>query len=327
MAIVIELVSRSGSVVSIKSFNQDEVVIGRGFDSQVILHDPHVDPQHLKLSRDPVTGALKCQDLNTLNGTWFAQTNKKGAIHKRGRKVSGDTRFYSGQTLQLGKSYIRVYDTHHHVSETLPLSQWEETSHKLDHWWLWSVLTLCLVVLQVWDSYLSQPLAAKLSQNFLKACYPLLGAFVYAGIFAFLGRNYKHDPKLGSHFSIAVAVILALSLTDFVSPYFSAWLSIQDLSGVFGEVIWMATIFGGCYLSLALATPLKKTARVVAACVIPVTLMISLLIGILSQPQFKRYAEYDRNLIEPAWQSHSTVDVKTFVNQTDDLFVQLQSDE
>lgn len=320
MGIVVEQVSRSGTPVSIFRFDANEVSVGRSLDNSVILHDAHIDGDHLLISRDPATGVLACQDLQTTNGTWLAEVNRKGGIHKRGRNIDGSARFFSGQTFQLGKTYIRIYDQHHRVPPALPLSPWEEMAHKLDHWWLWSSLALALLVLQVWDNYLSMPISDNLSQYFLKACYPILGAFVYAGIFAFLGKNYKHDPKLGSHFSIAVAVILAISTIEYVSPYFSYWLALDEFRGISSELFWMLFIFAGAYLSLALATPLKQWARITAASVAPLTILLSLLIGILAQPEFRPFARYDTNLVEPGWQWHDAQDAEGFLERVDRLY-------
>lgn len=327
MGIVVEEVSRNGTPVSINCFDGDQVSIGRGLDNAVILHDIHVDGHHLKITRDPQTGTLTCYDLNSVNGTWIAETNRKGGINKRGRSVTGIARFFSGQTFQIGKSYVRIYDTHHQVSAALPLSPWEEMAHKLDHWWLWSCLSVILILLQVWDSYLSLPLLDKLSQYFLKACYPILGAFVYAGIFAFLGKNYKHDPKLGSHYSIAIAVILAITIVEFVSPYFSYWVNGGIFKGSASELIWMIFVFIGAYIGLALATPLRHWARIVAASVVPATILISLLIGFLAQPQFKPFAEYDTNLIEPGWQWQEPEQVNQFLNNAEALYDKFDNNE
>lgn len=321
MAIVVEIISRSGTVVATHSFEQEQIVIGRGYNCQVILHDPHVDARHIILTRDSVTGALSCQDLQSLNGSWFVKANKKGSVHGRGQKIQGGARFFSGQVLQLGKSYLRISDSRHHLPDAIPISPWEETAHILGHWWLWATLATLLVALQVWNSYLSQPLTGKLSQHFLRACYPLLGALVYAGLFAFLGKNYKHDAKLSSHFSVALAMVLAISAIHFVAPMFAYWLRIVEFGGLARELLTMTLVFLGGYISLALAIPIKRATRVVTAAVAPIAILITLMINLLAQPEFKSYPNYDKNLVQPSWQLRSATDVDQFLTSANNLYL------
>lgn len=320
MGIVVEVISRSGTVVSTDVFDGNSVAVGRGFACQVVIHDPHIDAVHLKVQRDPVTGALVCDDQHTLNGTWAVRLNKKDAVHRRLRQIQQRMPFYSGQAFQLGKSYIRVYDTQHHLPATLPLSPWEETAHKLDHAWLWASLAFTLLVLQVWDSYINLPLAENLSQYVLRAFYVLLGAFVYAGVFSFLGKNFKHDPKLSSHFTVGVACVLAVYVINYLSPYFAYWFNVIALPGVVRQLLIMVVIFAAVYISLALATPLKRGARSVTASVAPVALLLSVLINWLATPQFQAYPPYDKNLIQPAWQFKDAGSVDKFLDRADEVY-------
>lgn len=320
MGIVVETISRSGAIVSTEVFSQDAVVIGRGFDCQVVLHDPHVDAQHITIRCDPQTGALRCADQRTLNGTWAVKLDKKGHVHGRLRRIEGQMPFYSGQAFQLGKSYIRVYHSAHHLPPTLPISPWEETAHKLGHAWLWTTLALVLIGMQVWDSFLNLPLLENLTQYVLRGFYVLLGALVYAGVFAFLGKNFKHDPKLSSHFTVAVGALLAVNCVNYFAPYFAYWFRIVDLSGVVSELLVTGIIFVAGYISLALATPLKRSARSMAAAVAPLAVILTLLIGWLAKPDYHPYPNYDKNLVQPDWQFIAAEDSHAFLSRVEDIY-------
>lgn len=320
MAIVVEIISRGGVVMSSQVFRQSVVRIGRAFDCDIVLHDPHVDAHHLQLQRDEQTSALTCADLQTLNGSWAMKMSTKGHILSRTKKITGSLPFFSGQVFQIGKTFLRIYDSAHHLTPTLPLSPWEEVAHALGHWWVYMTLLFLYVALQVWNGYVSNPLAEQLSQDILRAGYPLLGGFVYAGIFAFLGKNYKHDPKLSSHFAVAIGALLAISCIHFVAPYVAYFFRAGQVQGAVSDLCVAAVIFGGGYISLSLATPLKYMARAIGASVVPAALIITLLINQLASADFKSYANYDRTLVSPAWQYRGETTVVDFMAEVDKLY-------
>jgi hypothetical protein len=111
-----------------------------------------------------------------------------------------------------------------------------------------------------------------------------------------------------------------LSCMNFMAPYLAYWFRLVTVGSGFSQLLVMAVIFCGGYVSLALATPLKRTARVVAASVAPAALIITLLISILARPEFSAYPNYDKNLVEPAWQLRQATNVDEFLSQTDRLF-------
>ena len=81
--------------------------VGRAFDATVILTDPHVDPQQLRISRCD-DGTLEVEDRSSTNGTRLD-----------GERLEGPTKLKSGARLDLGHTRLRVYLRDHAVSPTL----------------------------------------------------------------------------------------------------------------------------------------------------------------------------------------------------------------
>jgi len=65
----IEVLSRDGEVVARERIEAPEARIGRAFDNDVVVNDPHVAPHHLRVFRGD-DGELVAEDLGTLNGLY-----------------------------------------------------------------------------------------------------------------------------------------------------------------------------------------------------------------------------------------------------------------
>jgi pSer/pThr/pTyr-binding forkhead associated (FHA) protein len=86
-------------------FDSNQVLIGRSFSADMILTDPYVDAEHCILSCDPDSGQLRLKDRGAKNGLWWLDEK-----HNKQRVIS-ERAIDSGQTLLLGKTYLRIY--HH----------------------------------------------------------------------------------------------------------------------------------------------------------------------------------------------------------------------
>jgi len=98
MAVIIELLNSQGKSIGIHKFSQAEVRIGRSYDNDVILLDPHSCAEHAILSCDE-QGQWQLRDLNSANGT----------LNSRGQRVEVVSVPASGQEFTLGKQRLRVF--------------------------------------------------------------------------------------------------------------------------------------------------------------------------------------------------------------------------
>src|SRR5204863_8958613 len=65
----VEVLARDGEVLSRSRIDATEARIGRAFDNDIVVNDPHVAPHHVRLLRDE-DGALVAEDLGTINGLY-----------------------------------------------------------------------------------------------------------------------------------------------------------------------------------------------------------------------------------------------------------------
>lgn len=319
MAIVVQLINRAGAVIATQKFDKDRIVLGRALDCDVILQDPHVEARHMAVEVDTASQRLSGRDLSTLNGTWRMEQNSRGVPGRRKNRFF-DSPFFSGQVFELGRTHIRICSAAHQVASAMPMSRWESLGHALAHWWIYSLLIVLLIVLQIWDAYLSNPESNKLSQYALSALYPILAAVGYAGMGGFIGKNIRHDAKFPTHLSAALGAVLAVSAFEYIAPYLSFQLSLWQWQGTLTALFSAVTVFVLGVVTLSMATHLVGVVRTAVASVVPVVLLIPTLLSVLGQPDFQPLPPYDRSMVEPAMQFRAVTNVDEFMKAADQLY-------
>ncbi len=320
MALVVQQINRAGAAISTHKFDRNKVVIGRAFDCDVILQDPHVESHHMVVEIDPDTQRLSGSDLSTLNGTWRVEQNRHGLPGRKKNRFFSSSPFFSGQIFELGRTHLRICSATHEVAPAIPVSRWEALSHNLAHWWIYSLFIVLLIILQVWDAYLSDPKNNKLSQYALNALYPILAAVGFAGVWGFIGKNIRHDAKFPAHLSAALAAVLAVSAFEFSAPYWAFQFELWRWQGTMVALFTAATVFVLGYVTLSFATHLTGFVRGAVASVVPVVLMIPTLMLLLARPDFEPMPPYDRSMVEPAMQFRAATDVEEFLQSTHQLY-------
>src|SRR5689334_4352524 len=99
LMIWIDVLSRHGEVASRTRIAADEARVGRAFDNDVVLDDPHVAPHHVRIFRGE-DGLLAAEDLGTLNGLY----SEHGARNEARLALAADP------GIRIGRTVIRVHD-------------------------------------------------------------------------------------------------------------------------------------------------------------------------------------------------------------------------
>lgn len=97
---IVEVLGRHGEILHRKRFSALPATIGRGYDADLILDDPHVAAHHLRLEADE-EGVFVLTDLGTHNGF--------SAPSQNSRSQSGTVEIAAGETVRLGHSQIRIW--------------------------------------------------------------------------------------------------------------------------------------------------------------------------------------------------------------------------
>lgn len=217
----IEVLSRQRDVVSRQRVPGNALTIGRAYDNDVVLDDPHVAAHHLRLARGD-DGRWAAEDLGSINGL-----HADGA--RRERIVLGDD-----TVLQIGHTGLRLRSSAHAVPAELPIvratPRWPLALGCL-------VLVFAFALLELWFAETAEPKA-------IRYLTPLLSLAVIVAIWtsawSVLSRIFTGHARFGLHLLIVGAGLLAYSVYEQATELGAFALSWTALARYAYVGAWMA---------------------------------------------------------------------------------------
>ena len=228
----IEVLAGHGDVASRQRIEGDEARVGRAFDNDIVVDDPHVAPHHLRIFRGE-DGELVAEDLGTLNGLY----REHGRERTQRLALSGEP------GIRIGRTILRVRDARHAVAPERRLTP--PRAHALWAAGLGALLIGGLVVLE-WLSVTAEPTA-----NLL--LLPLLGFItvlaLWTGFWSMLSRIFFGQARFALQLRIAVTGCIALILWEQLAESLSFSLAWRDMAEYAGLGAW-AVLAGACWAHL-----------------------------------------------------------------------------
>ena len=212
MAVIIELLNNQGKSVGIHKFTQSEIRIGRSYDNDVILLDPHSCAEHAILSCDE-QGQWQFRDLNSANGT----------LGSSGQRIEQTSIGGDGQEFTLGKQRLRVFFAAASVAPTRLLAKgW----HSLQ---LLSSVPLLILLLLLVSAHFSYEMwlgaigeaAKNWYRQLLSIPFILLALLLWPALLALWARLRSQE----SNFRPQVTLVLLITSSWLLWSQLSRWLS------------------------------------------------------------------------------------------------------
>ncbi len=205
----VEILSRTLEVKNRHRVGSLPIRIGRGYDNDIILDDPHVAVHHAVIAQND-TGELLLRGLDTQNGIIYKK------VRLREMTINGD------QIFSLGHTNLRVrgvdYPVGEEISDTLAY-RWEGWKPALTGLALLAIITL----LATWASDIQEYEMLR----YLGYLALTLGAgVIWCGIWAFANRLFGSGARFGRHLFILGCGFAALELIDFggnAAAYAFSW--------------------------------------------------------------------------------------------------------
>ena len=228
----IDVLSRHGDLASRTRVAGDEARIGRAFDNDVVLDDPHVAPSHVRIFRDE-NGELIAEDLGSLNGL-YAEHGPKRATRVRLAKEPG---------LRIGRTIVRIHDSQRAVEPERLL-----TPPRAHAEWaaaLGVALLLVVFILQ-WLATTGEPTANVLVLPILGLA---TGVAIWSALWAIQSRLFFGQSRFALHLRIAITACLVLIAWDQLAETGSFAFASRGISEYAGLAAW-AILAATCYAHL-----------------------------------------------------------------------------
>lgn len=217
----VEILSRHGEVVARHRCAGPEIRIGRGYANDVVLDDPYVAPEHLRIARDE-SGTLVAEDLGTANGL-FAGRRRTARLALDGDRV-----------MRIGRTYLRLREADHPVGAA-------RLARSGGHAWPAIVaLAIAVVAIElagVWRHETGEPRASAYLSPALTVTIAVLG---WTAGWTLLGRVFAGAARVERHLLIALSALLAYSLYDEAASFLGYALASPLLEQVQYVAFWCA---------------------------------------------------------------------------------------
>jgi hypothetical protein len=225
----VEVLGRHGDVVSRQRFTSTPITVGRAYDNDVVVDDPHVAAHHLRIERSD-EGVLRAEDLGGRNGLYLG----------RGRDKRSEIALDGDHELSIGATMLRVRTASFSVPDEQPVIRGLR---------FWPAAIACiagvflLAVLDLWLSDTTEPKA-------IRYFTPLL---IIAGIvvvwttgWSVITRVFRGHARFGLHFLVVAAGMLAFSFYDQAAEmgaFAFSWTALTTTSYLIAWILLGAVVF------------------------------------------------------------------------------------
>lgn len=198
----VEILSRSGEIEHRHRFEHLPIRLGRAYDNELILDDPHTAAHHAQIELDD-QGHLQIRDLESRNGLIY-QNRRHSTLELDGNRV-----------LRLGQTFVRVRDSHFVVEPEVL----DANNYRWEGWRPAFAAFLLIVFQSALTKWTSQSDAFSFTVYAQYTIGMLLSALIWSGLWAGANRLFARHPRFGRHLFVAACGIFAMQLSSIVATF------------------------------------------------------------------------------------------------------------
>ncbi len=211
--VFVELLTPDNDVISRSKFTHLPIRIGRAYDNDIIVDDPHTAAHHAQIELNQLD-ELVISDLGSQNGIALKKQRNDFFV------VDGD------EVYRLGHTRVRVRTSTYQVAPELG----DYTNH---HWegWLPALMGgLLLTVIGLLSSWISDLQQGSFSKYLLELVSTLGFALGWAGAWAVFSKLLNGHARFGRHLFIVSTGLAVAEMWEFLSGAVAYSLSLEWLA-------------------------------------------------------------------------------------------------
>jgi hypothetical protein len=309
MEIIIEEISHGHKLLGRHKFATTDISIGRGYDNDIIISDPHVCADHLQLHFNGEHWLVN--DQGSINGSYL-EDSKDNVIQHRVR---------SGDIITIGKSQIRLVFPSHPVVESIAISPFESLINLARHPMALALSISLFGLIAGWIINLNNANEVTLTQMLVPTIGLTLGFALWPAGIALVSHLTKHDARFWTQMGISFIFFNLMWLSDIFenivhfntsSNFSMIWIiAIIPLLLAFG-LFWL-----NCYVGFHMTL---RRRNVVALSLVLLLFGGSFVVQMSKQPDFNPRPQFDTTIMSPAFLFTPSSNVERFVSDSSKLF-------
>lgn len=304
---IIQTIDKSGHVIATQRFVGSRVDIGRGYTNQHIITDPYVDAKHVRVEYDQEHDAFVVSDFDTENGTSIIRNKQRVEVTRHPMALQ------SGDTLLLGKTYLRLVSEQTPVPIALRFSKFEDVYTQLGRWWIFVFSAAAVLLLNALTVYIEAPFSEALTKQYVEGVYVVLIALGFAGFWSLVAKVQHLDIRFLLYANLVLlseSIFILVDLVEWVVKFNWAWLW---LGGYLPELVMAIGMFIVLYICSYYSTRLRLKGRVIFALIVPALIMLTSSMKLFDRDDFSSRPDYRMIVVSPTWQLRGSVSESDFL--------------
>jgi len=306
--LILEIINRFNRVTERHKIATLPIIVGRGYDSDIILDDKYISPSHVKINKD-INGQIILRDLDTVNGTHNLSQHQK----------IDQSLVNLNDRIRIGHTHFRLRDNKQMLENT-EVDRFHSTrlSAYINNPWTLILAIPLLFSLFIYQEYMNTFRDTGLIKLLTGATPALLITLLWAVTWAGISRFFTHHFYFSSHCNIAgfgiIAILISISTIDYYSFAFSADASSNYLKYLCQFLIGSTILYG--HLRYCTTTSSKKLISITST-ISFMAIALTLFLTYTHQTDFSGHLNYMGQLKPPIFQLTPSLSTEEFFNQTD----------
>lgn len=315
MAVIIEELNHDLKVLTRHRFSGDMVLIGRGYQNDLILSDPHVCPAHIQIKCEDETWIL--HDMGSINGTCLPSRNK----------LEGEHKVQSGDVIHLGKSRLRVIFPDHPVAESITLNRYDGWIEFARHP---AVITFSILLFLSMNVLLAYFNSGSKEVDASKLLVPTLGVLfafsLWPLICSALSRFNKHEARVGDQIGTSFVIFNLFFIYQFFNVVILFNSSSNWPAEWLGTAVEIVLAFALFWMNLYIGFQHSSWRRGMIAAAITAFMFVSAYaVERNKQPDFSSIPKYDSTILAPSFRLSTGSSVEAFIQNGEVLFDEVEA--